>query len=66
MGGAMRIYIENGVTVLECTTEEAGPIRSLLCQASPRGEAQFGPLGVRIVGDAAPAVEPHIAIDELP
>lgn len=60
----MRLYEEDGRMVLQCTSEEAGIMQSLLCVARPRGEQFYGCLGVRVIGEAAPAGEVHTPIEE--
>lgn len=61
----MKLLSVDGHNVLQLTAKEAGILRSLLCVASPRGEAEHGRLTVQIRGEAAPVPpEGHQPIEE--
>lgn len=54
---------QDGRFELVCTSQEAAILSSLLCAARPRGEAEAGQIRVIVIGEAAPAPEPHNPIE---
>lgn len=56
----MRVFVSEGVEVLEVDADTARVLSSLLCQARPQGEARGGQLCVVVREEAAPPGEKHV------